>query len=108
MDEHDETMEEPFGPDPVKGLFYKKTKHGFKEVDAPPVVRLFSADAHMHLQMLPDPAMALARAGNRSVSLMCTAVDVSEDGDETFEHLIDWQQKARGIMYKMPSSCAGG
>ena len=90
-------------PDPHDGLFYRKAKGGgYAVIDAPMVPRFPIADAHTHLQSLSDPVMALARAGSQMAGLLCTVVDVAEDGDATFRELDGWKSKAIGVLRRIP------
>jgi len=52
------------------------------------------ADTHAHLDMLEDPAGALARAALAGVSLVMTVVDPTEDADRTFRELDAWRSAA--------------
>lgn len=72
-------------------LFRQKRKHGKYRVVDVPATGAPVADTHAHLQLLSDPALALARAGMRDVRFLCTIVDVSEDGSTTFDKLNDWK-----------------
>ncbi len=86
-------------PEPLfrDALFRQKRKHGkFREVDAP---RLEApvADTHAHLQLLPDPALALARCAAHGVGFVCTIVDACEDGAATFERLNAWRAQAAAL-----------
>ncbi len=55
------------------------------------------ADTHAHLDMLEDPAAALARAALAGVSFVATVADPSEDASRTYESLDGWlaQRAAR-------------
>ena len=54
------------------------------------------ADTHAHLQLLPDPALALARCAAHRVSFVCTIVDAFEDGTTTFDDLTIVGLRRRG------------
>lgn len=72
-------------------LFRQKRKHGkFRVVDAPQL-EASVADTHTHLQLLPDPPLALARCAGHGVEFLCTIVDCFEDGATTFERLNSWR-----------------
>jgi TatD DNase family protein len=49
-----------------------------------------TADTHAHLDMIADPAGALARAARAGVTLVCTVVDLSESPEVTFDGLLGW------------------
>jgi len=53
------------------------------------------ADTHAHLDMLEDPAGALARAAAAGVTLVVTVVDLTEDPERTFSELPAWLDDAR-------------
>jgi TatD DNase family protein len=54
-----------------------------------------TADAHAHLDMLEDPAGALANASLAGIALVATVVDLTED-ERTFTDLAGWQVDAAG------------
>ncbi|MGB4593620.1 MAG: TatD family hydrolase [Coriobacteriia bacterium] len=53
-----------------------------------------TADSHAHLDMLEDPAQALANAAIAGVSLVATVVDLTED-TRTFDELDGWLEDAQ-------------
>ena len=66
-----------------------------------------TADAHAHLDMLEDPASALANAALAGIALVATVVDLTED-ERTFTELAGWQADAadrlaaRGLLHRLP------
>ncbi len=84
--------------------FRRKVKNGDYEVVDAPILETFVADTHAHLHLLPDPALALARAAVHRVSFIEMIVDVVEDGDAPFEKLDDWLADAvlevRNLIYQ--------
>lgn len=75
-------------------LFHRKRKHGkWDTVDAPQLEGLV-ADTHAHLQLLADPALALARCAMHDVGFLCTISDVYEDGSTTYDQLSTWKHGA--------------
>ncbi len=56
------------------------------------------ADTHAHLDMLEDPAQALARAALAGVSFVVTVVDPTEDPERTFDDLAAWQARAAELI----------
>ncbi len=52
-----------------------------------------TADAHAHLDMLEDPARALANAALAGIAFVATVVDLTED-ERTFTELARWQADA--------------
>lgn len=54
-------------------------------------------DAHAHLDMLEDPARALASAASAGIALVATVVDLSED-ERTFVELDGWLAGARALL----------
>lgn len=95
-------QEEPVFKD---NLFRVKKKSGeWVVVDEPQFDGLL-ADAHTHLHLLPDPVMALARAGLHSVIFMCSVVDVCEDSFEVFSKFRPWCHQAAVNMQLMIGRC---
>lgn len=79
------------------GLFRRKAKKGAYRVVEPPVLGASLADSHAHVQLLPDPAYALARCALRGIGFVCTVVDVAEEAvgkDEAFERMDAWLAEA--------------
>lgn len=112
MTEKAEQVETPAGEteseEPVffDTLFRQKRKHGKYRVVDVPATGAPIADTHAHLQLLSDPALALARAGMRDVRFLCTIVDVSEDGSTTFDKLDEWKfQGALNIRRLLTRRC---
>ena len=98
-----EDREEPVFFD---ALFRQKRKHGKYRVIDPPALGVSVADTHVHLQLLSDPALALARCGVHGVRFLCSIVDVFEDGSTTFDQLNDWQsQGALNLARLAPRHC---
>lgn len=56
------------------------------------------ADTHAHLDMLDDPATALARAALAGVDFIATVADVTEDAHRTYEDLDGWRATAREMI----------
>lgn len=56
------------------------------------------ADTHAHLDMLDDPAGALARAALAGVALVITVVDPTEDAERTFDELDAWRATAAELI----------
>ena len=86
-------------------LFRQKRKKGqYRIVDAP---RLEApvADTHAHLQLLPDPALALARCAAHRVSFVCTIVDAYEDGATTFDDLKSWVFEGALAVRRLVRTC---
>lgn len=61
-----------------------------------------TADTHAHLDMLADPAGALARAARAGVTLVCTIVDLTEEPEVTFEGLPGWLDTAAATLANEP------
>lgn len=62
-----------------------------------PVLGSPVCDAHAHLDMLEDPARALANAALVGIALVATVVDLSED-ERTFSLLDGWLASAAGML----------
>lgn len=87
-------------------LFRKPKKNGSVSVVNAPHLLTPIADTHAHLQMLDDPALALARAGAHEVAFVETIVDVAEDGgcrSLTFQQLEEWIRSAQLDVRRMGS-----
>ncbi len=56
------------------------------------------ADTHAHLDMLEDPALAIARAARAGVGFIATVADVTEDGWRTYDSLTSWLANARELL----------
>lgn len=56
------------------------------------------ADTHAHLDMLDDPALALARAALAGVSFIATVADVTEDAWRTYDELPSWLAAASELL----------
>ena len=56
------------------------------------------ADTHAHLDMLEDPALALARAATAGVRFIATVADVTEDAWRTYDELSSWLANAREML----------
>jgi len=65
-----------------------------REVAAPDFGGAPIADTHAHLDMLDDPALALARAALAGVGFVATVADVTEDGWRTYDQLPSWRANA--------------
>ncbi|MEN6430527.1 MAG: TatD family hydrolase, partial [Coriobacteriales bacterium] len=61
-----------------------------------PDLGALTADSHAHLDMLEDPAGALARAARAGVGLVAPVVDLTEDR-RTFAERDEWLAQAQGI-----------
>lgn len=56
------------------------------------------ADTHAHLDMLDDPALALARAAAVGVGFIATVADVTEDAWRTYQELESWLANAAELL----------
>lgn len=61
-----------------------------------PVLGVPSVDAHAHLDMLEDPAGALANASRVGIALVASVVDLAEEPEVTFDSLEGWLASAAG------------
>ncbi len=96
--------DEPTYPDL---LFRQPRRHGkWRPVEAP---RLGApvADTHAHVQLLANPALALARAGAYGVRFICSIVDVWEDGAVTFDNLGTWRDEAVRLLPQLAAEANG-
>ena len=85
-------------------LFYQKRKKEKCRLVSPPKFDVPIADTHAHLDMLGNPALALARSAFYGIKFICTIVDVQEDDCTTFEQLDSWFKEAKRIYdsYELP------
>ena len=85
----------------------KPKKHGrdWPIVNAPEMF-VPVADTHAHLDMLPDPGLALARAGVHKVGFLETMVDPVND-TSTFEKLPEWKLRGEVMMRHMSTRICG-
>lgn len=56
------------------------------------------ADTHAHLDMLENPALALARASLAGVTFVATVADVTEDAWRTYQDLPAWLASAQELL----------
>lgn len=84
-----------FGRD---ALFRQKRKKGTFRLVEPPVLEGALADTHAHVQMLSDPALALARAAVHGVDFVCDIVDVCEDDLSVLERMDGWRSEADALI----------
>ncbi len=83
-------------------LFHRKRKKGrWDVVDAPALPDVPIADTHAHLQLLPDPALSLARAGFYRLGFIELITDIAEDGTVLFDHLDEWTQQAEDVLREL-------
>ncbi len=69
-----------------------------RPVPAPDFGGALIADTHAHLDMLDDPASALARAALAQVGFIATVADVTEDAWRTYAELPSWLANARELL----------
>jgi len=69
-----------------------------REVAVPPFGGAPVADTHAHLDMLDDPALALARAALAGVAFVATIADPSEDASRTYDSLAGWLEGAHAML----------
>jgi len=82
-------------------LFYQKRKHAKYRAVATPHLAGAVADTHAHLQMLPDPALALARCMVWGVEFVCDISDVCEDADGAFASMDSYVRDARAVAHEI-------
>jgi TatD DNase family protein len=61
-----------------------------REIHVPDFGGMPIADTHAHLDMLKEPALALARAARAGVTFVATVADPSEDASRTYDSLPGW------------------
>lgn len=104
VDEHTEVLrtpggEEPFGSDVVTqfndALFRCKKKHKIREVPTPePALEAPVADTHIHLAMMRDPALVIARAAVYGIGFLCCMADPASAADVVYSQIDSWFAEA--------------
>lgn len=100
------------GAEPVfRDEFFRRKpkKHGgeYRIVDSPCLLTQV-ADTHAHLDMLADPALAIARAGANKVGFIETMVDpLGTEGLAAFSELDGWIREANVLIRSMGSRICG-
>ena len=69
-----------------------------KEIELPDFKGQLVADTHAHLDMLDDPARALARAALASLGLVVTVTSIHERAVETCASIDAWRAQARVML----------
>ena len=69
-----------------------------RPVAAPDFGGIAIADTHAHLDMLDDPALALATAARAGIGFIATVADASEDAERTYAELSVWLEAASAIL----------
>jgi TatD DNase family protein len=69
-----------------------------REIVAPDFGGVSVADTHAHLDMLEDPALALANAARAGIAFVATVADPSEDALRTYSELASWLEGAAGLL----------
>lgn len=102
-----EASKEPLFEDEYFRKKPKKHTQEWKIVDAPEMF-VPVADTHAHLDMLPDPGLALARAAVHKVGFIEAMVDpTNEDADATFRELDAWRLRGEVLMRHMSTRICG-
>lgn len=65
------------------------------------------ADTHAHLDMLDDPALAIARAALAGIAFIATVADVTEDAWRTYDELPVWLGNASELLDADPTVSPG-
>lgn len=82
-------------------LFRKKQKRGRLSVVEAPVLEGPVADTHAHTHLLPDPALAFARAAAHGVTFICNVLDIQEDDPRAFDAFDDYAAQAAEIKARL-------
>lgn len=87
--------------------YHKRKKHNrWALVDDPYVVKRSPlVDSHAHIHMLPNPGLAMARAGAASVQFLGLVTDPSEDGTVVFDKLEAWNMEAALLVRSLVPKC---
>lgn len=94
---------EPFGSDVLAGfsdtVFRTKKKHKLREVPAPaPALEAPVADTHVHLSMLRNPALSLARAAAHGIGFLCCISNPYDDADLVYSQIDSWFTEAQELL----------
>lgn len=80
-------------------LFRRQRKRGFEIVPSPdPALEAPIADSHAHLDLMADPALALARCAVVGMDFICTVAEPAEDGAAVYESLPGWKAAAMRLL----------
>lgn len=87
--------------------YHKRKKHNrWALVDDPFVAKRSPlVDSHAHIHMLPNPGLAIARAGATSVQFLGLVTDPSEDGTVVFDSLDAWNMEAALLVRSLVPKC---
>ena len=87
--------------------FHRPKKHQkWQTVVAPSVAnRMPLVDSHAHIHMLPNPALAIARAGGISMQFLGLVTDPTEDGTQVFDNLEAWNMEAALLVRSLVPKC---
>ncbi len=91
-------------------FFHRKPKKGKGQwtIQDAPSSLVPIADTHAHLDMLADPALALARAGVHNIRFVEAMVDpLSEEGLGTYRLLDEWLLRANVLIRHMSTRICG-
>lgn len=87
-------------------LFRQRRKKGRCRLVEPPRLEEPVVDTHAHVHLLPDPALALARAAVWGVELVCDIVDIWEDDQAVFDLLDGWRSEAAALVPQLAARSA--
>lgn len=99
----DDFTEEPIFRDCFFRKKPKKHNHEWPIVDAPEL-GVVIADSHAHLDMLPDPPLALVRAGAHNVGFIESMIDpIGDGGNSLLQHEL-WITQAQVVAQEISTS----
>ena len=87
--------------------YHRRKKHNrWSLVDDPRVVKRSPlVDSHAHIHMLPNPGLAIARAGAASMQFLGLVTDPTEDGTVVFDNLEAWNMEAALLVRNLVPKC---
>ena len=87
--------------------FHRPKKHQkWQMVGAPSTAnRMPLVDSHAHIHMLPNPALAIARAGGASMQFLGLVTDPTEDATLVFDNLEAWNMEAALLVRSLVPKC---
>ena len=79
-------------------FYHQKRKHGKYRVVPAPVLPGPVSDTHAHIQMLPDPPLALARAALNGIRFISCVGDVCEGAEVAVRSMKEWRTQAKELI----------
>lgn len=102
--------QQPFGSDVITqfndALFRTKKKHKIVDVAGlEPTLEAPVADTHIHLAMMRDPALVIARAAVHGVGFICCMADPASAADVVYSQIDAWFEEAAQRVEEIAPGC---